>query len=72
MQVHTRAIFPYLLPRGLPVGVEVTVMSVEDGLCVIRDGRGKEWSVATVSVDPGQCVWKQGQWVLDAGYRPAA
>lgn len=72
MQVRTRAIFPYLLPRGLPSGASVTVVNVEDGRCLIRDNAGKEWMVASVSVDPGQCVWMHGHWVNDDGYRPAA
>ena len=65
MQVRVRAIFPYPLPRGLIAGAQVTVLRVEDGACVVRDRLGREWTVAVFSVDPGQFIWEDGQWVPD-------
>lgn len=66
MNVHTRAIFPYPLPRGLSAGAEVEILEIEDDHCVVRDTRGKEWTVAVVCLDPGHLVWVDGHWVPDA------
>jgi hypothetical protein len=71
-QARTRAIFPYLLPRGLFAGTMVTVVRIEDNACLVRDDSGKEWTVASVSLDPGQRVWLHGHWVDDLSYKPAA
>jgi hypothetical protein len=71
MKVRTRITFPYLLPRGLGVGAEVSVLRVDGSNCLVLDSRGREWTVATVSVDPGRCVWVQGHWVNDESYQAA-
>ncbi len=63
MKVLTRAIFPHPLPHGLRAGAEVTVLRVADGTCLVCDDAGGEWTVGLVSVDPGELVWAESQWV---------
>lgn len=65
MKVRTRAIFPYPLPRGLAAGSEVIVVRMDENECVVRDHANREWTVGVVSLDPGQLVWMDGQWVPD-------
>lgn len=66
IRAHARAVFPYPLPRGLAEGSLVSVERVEDGRCTVRDRAGKQWTVPVVSIDPGQLVWQDGQWVPEA------
>jgi len=72
MQVHTRAIFPFRLPKGLHAGAIVTVVSIEDGVCTVRNHFGKEWTVDAVCLDPGQLIWLNGRWVPDTEYERVA
>jgi hypothetical protein len=62
---RTRLIYPFPLPRGLPVGSEVVVKSVEAGVCVVSDGEDRLWSVPVVALDPGSLVWVDGRWVAE-------
>ncbi len=59
----TRGVFPFPLPRGLVDGQVVTVERVEEGQCTVRDSSGSVWTVPAVSLDSGQLVWHDGEWV---------
>ena len=72
MKVQTRVIFPYLLPKGLPVGTEVTVVRVEGDFCKVRSENGREWTVHSLLIDPGELVWVDGHWVNQHADKPAA
>jgi hypothetical protein len=65
MQVKTRSIFPYPLPKGLAAGEEVTVIFVDHDMAVVRDELELEWNVPVVTLDPGQYFWAGGGWVLE-------
>jgi hypothetical protein len=65
MQVKTRSIFPYPLPKGLSAGEEVTVVFVDRDSAVVRDELDLEWNVPVVALDPGQYLWAEGGWVRE-------
>lgn len=65
MQVKTRSIFPYPLPKGLSAGEEVTVLYVDHDMAVVRDELQLEWNVPVIALDPGQYRWAEGGWVLE-------
>jgi len=65
MQVKTRSIFPYPLPKGLSAGEDVTVVFVDHDSCIVRDELDLEWSVPVVALDPGQYLWAEGGWVRE-------
>jgi hypothetical protein len=65
MQVQTRSIFPYPLPKGLSAGEEVTVVFVDRDSAVVRDELDLEWNVPVVALDPGQYLWAEGGWVRE-------
>ncbi len=62
-RVRTRNLFPYLLPRGLREGIEVTVLRANDNSFVVEDDEGRECTVGPLSLDPGEMVWSDGHWV---------
>lgn len=65
MQVKTRSIFPYPLPKGLSAGEEVTVVFVDHETAVVSDELDLEWNVPVVALDPGQYFWADGGWVRE-------
>jgi hypothetical protein len=71
-QARTRLVYPFPLPKGLPVGAEVVVQTVVDGVCEVSDAAGRLWSVPIVAIDPGSFIWVDGHWVADEEERRTA
>ena len=65
MRVNTRSIFPYPLPKGLQDGTSVEVIEVGSDQCSVRDSKDREWTLASISLDPGELVWIDGRWVVE-------
>ena len=64
--VRTVDAYPYTLPKGLPSGVEVTVVSydLKTYNYVVRDAAGREWTVqALQNLDAGSEYMLGGRWL---------
>ena len=63
--VRTVDAYPYTLPKGLPSGVEVTVVSYDLKTYnhVVRDASGQEWTIkALQNLDAGSEYMLGGRW----------
>ena len=64
--VRTADAYPYSLPKGLPDGVEVTVVSYDLKTYnhVVRDAAGREWTIqALQNLDAGSEYMLGGRWL---------
>ena len=64
--VRTVDAYPYSLPKGLPDGVEVTVVSYDLRTYnyVVRDAPGREWTIrALQNLDAGSEYMLGGRWL---------
>ena len=64
--VRTVDAYPYSLPKGLPDGAEVTVVSydLKTYNYVVRDAPGREWTIkALQNLDAGSEYMLGGRWL---------
>ncbi len=64
--VRTVDAYPYSLPKGLPDGAEVAVVSydLKTHNFIVRDASGKEWTIkALQNLDAGSEYMLGGRWL---------